>query len=189
MPNEDELERAFRVYFEEIERCRTSDCYWALLHVIVSLPDICGALESENNWATEDKYVAWYQAYLPNWGMTPKDYRDIRNLVLHQGQTRSRSGRYYKFTKPNQRGMSAHRVTSGGEVMVLDVGKLATEAIEGIRRWFRDLQGARAKDRHANVTKNLPSLVTVKEQELPGITGATFQVTHTTTDPPPSIKS
>ena len=38
MPTVPELERAFHVYFGEIERCRTNDCHWALLHVLVSLP-------------------------------------------------------------------------------------------------------------------------------------------------------
>ena len=51
------LESAFHVYFDEIERCRRAEAYWALLYVLVSLPDICGALESENGWATEKKYL------------------------------------------------------------------------------------------------------------------------------------
>ncbi len=38
-----------------------------------------------------------------------------------------------------------------------------------------------AQERRGNVTKNLPSLVTVKEEELPGIRGVTFNVTHTST--------
>jgi hypothetical protein len=49
-PTPEELEKAFAVYFDEIERCRRAGAYWALLHVVVALPDICAALESENGW-------------------------------------------------------------------------------------------------------------------------------------------
>jgi len=181
MPTGSELERAFQVYFEEIERCQKGDSYWALLHVVVSLPDICAALESENGWATEEKYVDWCRRYCPSGMLAAEDYRDIRNLVLHQGRTRTRGGRYYKFTKLTARGGRVHRLVYGGDVVVLDVGELAKEMTTGIRAWFTDLQNPAAQNRRDNVKKNLPSLVTVKEQELPGISGITFNVTHTST--------
>ena len=181
MPSVEELHEAFRVYFEEIERCRVGDCYWALLHVVVSLPDICSALESENGWATEKKYVKWCTDYCPAGLPTPEEYREIRDRVLHQGQTRTKAGRFYKFTKPTPRGGRVHRLVYGSDVVVLDVGELANEIVAGIEKWFRALQQPAAKDRRANVRKNLPTLVTVKEQEMPGISGVTFSVTHTST--------
>jgi len=183
VPTVQELEQAFHVYFGEIERCRTSDCHWALLHVLVSLPDICAALESENGWATEMKYVDWCRRYCSSGIVTPEDYRDIRNLVLHQGRTRTTAGRYYKFTKPTEGGNRAHRVVYDSDVVVLDVSELAKEMVGSIRTWFADLQNQPAQGRKANVEKHLPSLVMVKHQELPGITGITFNATHTSTGP------
>ena len=183
MPTVPELEQAFQVYFGEIERCRTNDCHWALLHVLVSLPDICAALESENGWATETKYVDWCHRYCSSGVVTPEDYRDIRNLVLHQGRTRTTAGRYYKFTKPTEGGNRAHRVVYGSDVVVLDVSELAKEMVGSIRTWFADLQSQPAQGRKANVEKHLSSLVMVKDQELPGITGITFNATHTSTGP------
>jgi len=181
MPTVPQLEQAFRVYFDEIERCRSNGCYWALLHVVVSLPDICAALESENNWATEKKYVGWCDNHLPNPGLSAEDYREVRNLVLHQGQTLSRSGRYYKFTS---KAGPAHR-TKYDEIMILGVDELTTEMLVGIRKWFVALQKQGAAEFKANVAKNLPTLVTVKEQRLPGsVTETMFGFTHTTTDPP-----
>ena len=90
MPTRDELEKAFSVYFDEVGRCRKAGCYWALLHVVVALPDICSAMESENGWATEKKYIEWCERYCPGGVLSRDDYRDIRNVVLHQGRTRSR---------------------------------------------------------------------------------------------------
>jgi len=183
VPTVPKLEQAFHVYFGEIERCLTHDCHWPLLHVLFSLPDICAALESENGWATETKYVDWCRRYCSSKIMTPEDYRDIRNLLLHQGRTRTTAGRYYKFTKPTEGGTRAHRVVYGTDVVVLDVSELAEEMVGSIRAWFADLQKQPAQDRKANVAKNLPSLVMVKHQELPVITGITFNATHTSTGP------
>lgn len=76
-----------------------------------------------------------------------------------------------------------HRLVYGSDVVVLDVGELAKEIVAGIEKWFRALQQPAAKDRQANVKRNLLTLVTVKEQEMPGISGVTFSVTHTSTGP------
>lgn len=185
MPSVSELKEAFRVYFEEIERCRVGDCYWALLHVVVSLPDICAALESDTGWAKPEKYVKWCTDYLPPGLPTPDEYREIRDRVLHQGQTRTKAGRFYKFTKPTQQGGRVHRLSYGSsDVIVLDVGELAKEMVTGIETWFRALQQPDAAERRANVKRNLPTLVTVKEQQMPGISGITFNVTHTSTVSP-----
>jgi hypothetical protein len=182
VPSADALEQAFHVYFDEIDRCVKAECYWSLLHVVVSLPDICGALESANGWATETKHVDWCGRYLPTDEiLSAGDYRNIRNLVLHQGRTRTRTGRYYKFTRPTSTGNRVHRLMWSSEIVVLDVGELAKEIVAGVRGWFADLQSPPASERRANVAKNLQSLVIVKEQELPGIRGITFSATHTAT--------
>jgi hypothetical protein len=181
MPTVPELEQAFKVYFEEIEGCRARDCYWALLHVVVNLPDICGALESLGGETTPNRYKDWCKRYRPS-GLTGDEYWEMRNRVLHQGRSKTASGRFYKFTKPAPDGSHAHRTTPSPDVMVLDVGELAKEMISSIQKWFVDLQGLDAERRN-NVTKNLPSLVTVKTQALPGITGVitAYNVTGTST--------
>jgi hypothetical protein len=181
MPAIEVLESAFGVYFAEMVRCRVGDTHWALLHVILALPDICASLESENGWATHEKYVAWCREYCPPGIPAPEDYRDLRNLVLHQGQTRTASGVYFKFTKPTASGNVVHRLVFDGNVCWLDVGQLSDEMIASIRTWFRALQLPAAAERRAHVAKHLPRLVTVKAQELPAIKGVTFTVTHTAT--------
>jgi hypothetical protein len=81
-----------------------------LLHVVVSLRDICGALESNNGVATVARYKEWCRRY------SPQDYWEIRNRVLHQGRTKTAAGRVYKFTR-------VHRaVWAPDDVVALDVG-------------------------------------------------------------------
>lgn len=54
----------------------------------VALPDICGALQSENGKALQERYESWchdnLKAGFENW--TPKDLYSLRCGMLHQGR-------------------------------------------------------------------------------------------------------
>jgi hypothetical protein len=115
MPTVDALEKAFGVYFAEIERCRREGTYWALLHILVSLPDICGALESENGHATGDKHIAWCRSYCPCPAeiLEAEDYREIRNIVLHQGRTLHDEGPPVQVHEANRSRLTAASVRLG----------------------------------------------------------------------------
>jgi hypothetical protein len=60
-----DLERAFSVYFTEMESCENAGCYWALLHLTVILPDVCGALEFGSMSKVGTRYIDWCAAKLP----------------------------------------------------------------------------------------------------------------------------
>ena len=58
-----QLRNDFALYIEEIERCENAKCYWALLHVLLALPDVCASLEADPAAASTkvgDRYVDWY---------------------------------------------------------------------------------------------------------------------------------
>jgi hypothetical protein len=181
MPTLEELEKAFSVYFDEIERCRKAECYWALLHVVVALPDICAALESDDGRTSGAKYVSWCNRFPATEIMNGDDWWEVRCLVLHQGRTKTRDGRFYKFVRPNP-AARAHQVVWGSrDTIALDVGEMSNDIAKSIRAWFQYLQGPYLEDVRAKVQKNLGSLVIVREAELPGISGITFTATHTST--------
>ena len=185
MPNEDitiaTLEQAFSVYFDEMERCRRGECYWALLHVIVTLPDICAALESDDGRTSGPKYMSWCDRFTPTDIMNGADWWEVRCLVLHQGRTKTRDGRFYKFIKPTAAARVHQTVWGSRDTIALDVAEMSNEMIKSIRAWFQYLQGPYIEDVRANVKKNLGSLVIVREAELPGISGVSFTATHTAT--------
>jgi hypothetical protein len=65
----EQLRNDFALYVEEIERCEKAKCYWALLHVLLTLPDVCATLETDSTSkkpSVGDRYIAWCDAYLPN---------------------------------------------------------------------------------------------------------------------------
>src|SRR5882724_5521019 len=59
------LSSRFQSYFEEMERCKNGKAYWALLHIVVCLPDICAALQSARGNSRTKSYISWCERYLP----------------------------------------------------------------------------------------------------------------------------
>lgn len=175
----DELERSFSVYFEEIKRCARAKCFWALLHLLVILPDICAALEADDGKADDGRYRNWCRRYFPgDKAFTHEDQYAIRCALLHQGRTVTDRGRYgsFSFVQPTKTGDIFHRiVTDFGKGIkpnfTLDVSKMADETIRAMRAWFADLQKPDNAHRLNNVQRYVPLLVRVGQKIIPGITG------------------
>jgi hypothetical protein len=181
-----QLTDAFRVYLDEMDRCVAGKCYWALLHLVVVVPDICGALEAADGAATRAGYIDWCQRMFPPAPpapLTPIERYELRCVVLHQGRTLASRGRYtyYKFVPPSPPGVRAHGIQMASDQITLGVVEVAEETKRALRDWFQDLQDPAVAQRHARVAQNLPTLVTVKAQPLPGIGGFLVNVTHTST--------
>jgi hypothetical protein len=186
MPTVPELEGAFRVHLDEMVRCIEAKAYWALLHLVVVVPDICGALENEDGRASRDRYISWCRAMFPPSPpapLTPEDRYEIRCIVLHQGSSRATRGQYsfYKFVKP-ENGITLHQIVWSDGQIVLDVIKMAEETTTAVKDWFQDLQDPANATKAANVTGNLPTLVQARPQALPGIGGIIRHITSTSTE-------
>ncbi len=181
-----DFESAFRVYLDEMERCERSGCYWALLHLVVVIPDICGALEAPTGEATKAGYVDWCRRMLPPAPpapLTPEERYEMRCILLHQGRTLASKGRYtyFKFIPPQPPGVKLHGVQQATDQITLDVVELSTEMKKALRDWFQDLQDPAQAQRAATAAPNLTKLVTVKPLPVPGIGGFLVNVTHTST--------
>jgi len=157
-----ELRYRFRLYAEEAGRCKKSGCYWSLLHLLISIPDVCSALEVELR-ADKDKnigerYKSWCWKYLATAEFDGMDWWDARSSVLHQGLTVPReSARYpgFIFSPP---GGPGHKVVDpASNLLRLDVWSLSNEMFVAMERWFDALlEDARTL---ACVEKYLPELV------------------------------
>jgi hypothetical protein len=181
-----QLTDAFRVPLAEMDRCVTGQCYWALLHLVVVIPDICSALEAANSKATKAGYINWCQRMFPPGPpapLNPIERYELRCIVLHQGRTLASRGRYayYKFVPSSPPGIRAHGTQMASDQITLGVVEMAEETKRALKDWFQDLQDPAEAQRRARVAQNLPTLVTVKVQPLPGIGGFPVNVTHTST--------
>lgn len=169
---EDQLETAFRTYFDEIHRCDANKCYWALLHLLVIMPDICGAMESENGEANPTRYLDWCKRYLASEDLSKEEWYEMRCSLLHQGRTLPRKkeqpkGRYhrYSFSQPDSQMGSAHRQksSSNGRIEInLDVSELMGETLAGMQVWFYNLcSGKEPIELVHRVEKNISTIANV----------------------------
>jgi len=103
-----DLEQAFRLYFAEMEQCTTAGHHFALLHVIVALPDVCAALEDPDAPVAQ-RYEAWCGRYhswaevLHRGGMVAKDPespyvggRSLKWIKVKQPKYREEERGFYK---------------------------------------------------------------------------------------------
>jgi hypothetical protein len=162
MMTKGDLRYRFSLYAEEAGRCKKSGCYWSLLHLLMSVPDVCSALEVEVR-ADKDKnigerYKGWCWKYLATAEFDAEDWWDARNTVLHQGRTAARESRRYAgfiFSPP---GGPGHKlVDPASNQLRLDVWSLANEMLVAMERWFDAL--LEDPKTLASVEQYLPDLV------------------------------
>jgi len=176
----DDFERAFRLYFEEMDRCAAMGCYWALLHVLLALPDVSAALESPEA-GVGDRYKGWCRQYLSTPALSAEEFYELRCALLHQGQALGTEGRYTTFSFAVANGISIHRVVVASEKNItLDPRQMVGEMKSAIRRWFADLLKPENAMRLAKVNANLQLLVKQQMKELPWIGGLPFGVYSST---------
>jgi hypothetical protein len=177
----DDLEQAFRLYFTEMERSATAGHYFALLHVIVALPDLCAALENPDAPVAE-RYESWCGRYHRYELLSPAELYDLRCKLLHQGQAVGRGrGRYKTYSFPVHHGISVHRfVVEAEENISLDPRRMAAEMRQAVEAWFRDLRQPANIARLQAVRRRLPLLVREQPKVIPGFEGPSFTVMSST---------
>ena len=162
MMTKGDLRYRFGIYAAEVGRCKKSGCYWSLLHLLMSLPDICSALEVEIRTDKDknigERYRNWCWKYIATAEFDGMDWWDARNAVLHQGLTLPReSARYQGFIFSPPGGPGHKLADPGSNKLRLDVWSLANEMIVAMERWFDALM--EDPKTLACVEKYLPELI------------------------------
>jgi hypothetical protein len=169
-----QLEDAFAMYFNEVARCEGQNCWWALLHLLVAMPDICAALDGKGQGA--QRYVDWCdENFAANPRMLPGDRYQMRCGLLHQGTTLPERGKKhdtqytsFSFTDPRTTNVEIHQVvnddlTRQGKNCTVNIKALADETRTALRNWFSLVATDTA--RYAIVEANLKKLAMVKPKE------------------------
>jgi hypothetical protein len=169
----DDFEQAFSLYFKEMDRCVAMGCYWALLHVLLALPDVCAALESPKA-AVRERYTDWCRRYLnpPFSHLTPEEFWELRNAILHQGQALggTKGRRYSTFSFATTADPSVHGAVIADNI-TLHPRQMVSEMQSAIRRWFADLRDPGNAPRQVTVKGNLRLLVREQMKEHPAGSG------------------
>lgn len=126
----------------QIERGLQSNLYFLSIFAALSIPDICGALESNNGVAAGYKYKKWFNDNMANKYsssviFTADDCYYFRYSLLHQGRTQHEKSTYQRiiFLEPaNDQGCVMH-LNKLGDVLNIDVRVFCNDIIAAARNW------------------------------------------------------
>lgn len=114
---------------KEIERALDAKLYYLALQASLTLPDICGALQSDDGVAKNYKYIAWYDTYAKEPGdlsISGKDCYHFRCSYVHQALTTHEKSSYSRiiFLAPTCQGITFHNNVIDGALNI-DVKRFA----------------------------------------------------------------
>lgn len=148
------------VILKQIEKALMFNLYTIALQSAVTLPDICGALQSNDGIAKDSKYTKWFNKYMKDKTcLTAYECYKFRCCLLHQGIS-FRSDRAIKrviFVYPGC-GLSIENSKFIGEnddVVSIDLVNFCRNMIQAVRKWEKDMLG------NSNFIKNYPNLINV----------------------------
>jgi hypothetical protein len=141
MMTKGQLRYSFKVYAEEVGRCKKSGCYWSLLHLVLFLPEVCSALEVElaegNEKKAEELYKEWCRKYLATEDFDEGEWWDARrNILHHKLGPANRPKRYGGFVFSPPGGPGHKIIEAATNKLRLDVWSLADQMLAGMERWF-----------------------------------------------------
>jgi hypothetical protein len=156
--------RRIKTLTGEIKKCLDAGLWYAALVLILTLPDICAALESSSGRTRPERYQEWCKKWLMNKYplMKAKDLYSLRCGVAHQGRARHSDIKYrIFFTVDSKEGLSANMKELKG-VLILDMTMFAKDMIDAVEAWY-------AKEaKNQNLKKNLGALVQYYPNGLSG---------------------
>ena len=141
---------------DQIGAALEQNLYYLALMGSLAIPDICGAMESEDGEATGARYKEWFDKYVPPaWfesepAVTGEDCYRFRCSLLHQGSSQHERSRYsgVMFLDPRAQNVMCHRsvfISGSGEserrLLVLDIRLFCLEIICGAERWLKQSEG------------------------------------------------
>lgn len=123
----------------QIQKALDAEAFYPALFVAIALPDICGALESENGLSTGAKYQTWFDQFVANKynGNLPGDIAYIlRCSLLHQGTFVHPRQIYTRiiFQEPIG-GIVFHNGIANG-TLILNPVEFCNDIIAGIQTWL-----------------------------------------------------
>ncbi|HVY06152.1 MAG TPA: hypothetical protein VHB46_09270 [Burkholderiales bacterium] len=144
-----------KTYFVEMERCIRAKAHWALLHMVVCLPDFCAGLQSRRGNTCTKMFINWCDRYLRFPDLTGEELYLLRCKVLHRGHAAtSKFGRYLGFVlRPRSPELALQ--PRDNVVLMLDIEALAEEMKCAIERWIDIVEKNPAEQVAIYVHRNL----------------------------------
>lgn len=142
---------------EQVREANKAGIYYVALLSALALPDICGALESDDGQASKKKFISWFDdhvAPLYNGFLDGETCYYFRCSMLHQGSTQHPRGRYSRiiFVEPGNTGMVMHNNIMN-DALNIDVRIFCEDICDASVRWWNSVS------ENPNVQANLSRFV------------------------------
>ncbi|WP_213761964.1 hypothetical protein [Caballeronia sp. dw_19] len=142
----------FAFFLNQIGLCADAeDLYFMALMGALSVPDICGALESQDGKATGAKYMAWFDIWVaPKYfvgsgvdrvpSLTGRQCYGLRCAALHQGRLENdRPGDVRVIFREPGNGVVMHNNLLN-DYLNIDVREFTHDVIGGALDWFQTVR-------------------------------------------------
>lgn len=133
---------------DQIDAAVRGRLYYVALFAALALPDICGALESEDGLANKARYVDWFNRYVaPRYTgsrgttLTGEDAYYFRCSMLHQGRTQHASSGYSRilFVEPSSNVFHNNVLN---DALNIDIRIFVADIINGVNAWLPTVQSS-----------------------------------------------
>ena len=154
--------------------------WYGSLFVALSVPDICGYLESPTE-RSQARYERWFEKYMlpkysscvgpsrtPHVFLLPSDCYALRCALLHEGRgditeqlAREALDRFHFIEPPPSGLIHCNQINN---VLQLQVDIFCNDVLSGLRKWLQDIQNVpNVEQRIGNILKVYPY------NQIPGI--------------------
>jgi hypothetical protein len=133
-----------RDFLEQVQGGLDCNLYYLALFAAVAIPDICGALDSDDGYATKAKYIGWFDEYVAPRYRTPsgpiltgEDCYFFRCSLLHQGSLQHPQSSFSRvlFLEPGTSTNTLHRNIMMNALNI-DVRIFCQDMLSGAYEWL-----------------------------------------------------
>jgi hypothetical protein len=134
-----------RELLQQIEVALEARLFYLALYISLTLPDICGAIDSNSGLATGKAYKDWFKTYLgtkflPK--LSAEDCYYFRCSLLHQGTSYHPHSSHDRiiFIEPDANPGTIHLCGFNG-ALTIEVRLFCLDVVDGVRNWLDQVDG------------------------------------------------
>lgn len=134
-----------RDFFGQIQQGLDHDLYYLAVFASLAVPDICGAIGSDDGEATPQNYIAWFDRYVAQaYGgrLSGEDCYRFRCSLVHQGSSQHPRSRYSRvlFVEPTATTNVFHNNLIN-DALNIDVRIFCRDIVAGAEAWLQEHEG------------------------------------------------
>ena len=129
-------------FLVQIKNGLDANLYLLSLFSALAIPDLCGAMSSENGEASAEKYKIWFDRYAApkyNGFLSGEDCYFFRSSLLHQGSSQHPKSNYKRvlFVEPSATTNIFHN-NIVNDALNIDVRIFCNDLISGAEKWLEE---------------------------------------------------